>query len=130
MNNDKYVERIDVLTGCANLLAFLETFSARLVLEDTAAFSLLVIDLNYFMAFNNQHGQSRGDSVLHWVGIILQDTGLPAYRIGNDEFLLSFQTEDREQSELIARSVFERFNHESKQFEIINPVSAILIHFE
>lgn len=130
MNNDKHVERIDVLTGCANLLAFLETFSERLASKTEAAFSLLLIDLNNFMLFNNQHGEAKGDTVLHWVGIVLQDTGLPAYRLGDDEFLLSFEEEEREKCERIARSVFERLNRESKQFDIVNPASVILIHFE
>ena len=130
MNNDKHVERIDALTGCANLLAFLETFYARLASKTEVPFSLLLIDLNNFMLFNTQHGQAKGDAVLHWVGIVLQDTGLPAYRLGDDEFLLSFDEEDREKCEQIARSVFERLNRESKQFEIVNPASVILIHFE
>jgi diguanylate cyclase (GGDEF)-like protein len=87
MNIEKHVERIDVLTGCANLLACLETFSARLASNQETAFSVLLIDLNNFMGFNHQHGQALGDTVLHWVGIVLQDTDLPAYRLGDDEFL-------------------------------------------
>jgi diguanylate cyclase (GGDEF)-like protein len=130
MNNDKHVERIDALTGCANLLAFLETFSARLASKTDTPFSLLLIDLNNFMAFNNQRGHAQGDSVLHWVGIVLQDTGLPAYRIGGDEFLVSFDREKSEGCEQIARSVFERLNRESKQFDVVNPASVMLIHFQ
>jgi diguanylate cyclase (GGDEF)-like protein len=130
MNNDKHVERTDVLTGCANLLAFLETFSDRLASKTSNEFSLLLIDLNNFLAFNNQHGHTQGDSLLHWVGIVLQDTGLPSYRIGNDEFLISFEEKKPEECEPIARSVFERLNRESKQFELVNPASVILIHFQ
>jgi diguanylate cyclase (GGDEF)-like protein len=130
MNNEPHVERIDVLTGGGNLLAFLEAFSAQLTSNPAAAFSVLLIDLNNFMRFNHQHGQSQGDTVLHWVGIVLQDTGLAAYRLGDDEFLLSFGEETPEKSEEIARSIFERLNRESKQFEIVNPASVILIHFE
>lgn len=130
MNNEKHVERIDVLTGCANLLAFLETFSARLASNQDIAFSVLLIDLNNFMGFNHQHGHAQGDSVLHWVSIVLQDTGLPAYRLGDDEFLLAFGEETPETCEDIARSVFERLNRESKQFDIVNPASVILIHFQ
>jgi GGDEF domain-containing protein len=63
MNKDKHVERIDALTGCANLLAFLETLSARLASKMDSPFSLLVIDLNNFMAFNNQREHIQGDSV-------------------------------------------------------------------
>ena len=130
MNIEQHVERIDVLTGCGNLLAFLETFSAQLTSNQETAFSILLIDLNNFMRFNHQHGQAQGDTVLHWVGIVLQDTGLPAYRLGNDEFLLSFGEETPEKSEEMARSIFKRLNRESKQFEIVNPASVILIHFE
>jgi diguanylate cyclase (GGDEF)-like protein len=130
MNTDKHVERIDVLTGCANLLAFLETFSARLASNQDTAFSLLLIDLNNFMSFNHHHGHEQGDTLLHWVGIVLQDTGLPSYRLGDDEFLLAFDQETPETCEETARAVFERLNRESKQFDISNPASVILIHFQ
>jgi diguanylate cyclase (GGDEF)-like protein len=83
-SEEKHVERIDALTGCANLLAFLETLSARLKSPADSVFSLLLVDMNNFMAFNRVFGHARGDSVLHWVGIVLRDTGLPVYRIGGD----------------------------------------------
>ena len=86
MLDDKHVERVDTLTGCANLLSFLETLSVRLAAVPNSAFSLLLVDLNNFMAFNAAHGHTQGDSVLHWVGIVLRDTGLPVFRIGGDEF--------------------------------------------
>lgn len=130
MNDEKHVERIDVLTGCANLLAFLENFSSRLASRPDSAFSLLLIDLNNFMGFNHEHGHAQGDAVLHWVGIVLQDTGLLAYRLGDDEFLLSFDEQTPEVCEDIARAVFDRLNRESKQFDLVNPASVILIHFQ
>jgi diguanylate cyclase (GGDEF)-like protein len=130
MNDEKHVERIDTLTGCANLLSFLETFSTRLTSGTDSAFSLLLIDLNNFMAFNNEHGHTQGDSVLHWVGIVLRDTSFPTYRLGGDEFLVLFDGEKTEERERIAQSVFERLNRESKQFGMLNPASVILIHFQ
>src|SRR5688572_5246838 len=130
MNDDQHVERIDTLTGCANLLSFLETFSARLTSFPNSAFSLLVVDLNNFMAFNAAHGYTQGDSVLHWVGIVLRDTGLPAYRIGGDEFLVPLDEENTEECERIAQAVFARLNRESRQFSLLNPASVILIHFQ
>ena len=126
---NKYVERIDALTGCANLLAFLETFSARLS-EGGASFSVLVIDLNRFNAFNTLHGQEQGDAVLHWISIVLRDTGLPVYRIGGDEFLVRFDEGRLDEREGIARAVFDRLNLESAQFSWTNPASVILIHFQ
>jgi diguanylate cyclase (GGDEF)-like protein len=130
MNNDKHVERLDTLTGCANLLSFLETFSARLASRTDFIFSLLLIDLNNFMAFNNEYGHLQGDSVLHWVGIVLRDTGLPVYRIGGDEFLIFFDGERADECDRIAHSVYDRLSREGQQFSMINPASVILIHFQ
>ena len=130
MNDDKHVERIDTLTGCANLLSFLETFSTRLKAQGNSTFSFLLVDLNNFMAFNAAHGQAQGDSVLHWVGIVLRDTGLPVYRIGGDEFLALLDEESLEEREQIAQAVFDRLNRESRQFSLLNPASVILIHFQ
>ena len=130
MANSEFVERIDALTGCANLLSFLETVSTRLHSDTDSAFSLLLIDLNNFMAFNAEHGHARGDAVLHWVSIVLRDINLPVYRIGGDEFLILFNGEEFETYETIAQSVFERLNRESRQFDLINPASVMLIHFQ
>jgi diguanylate cyclase (GGDEF)-like protein len=130
MNDEQHVERTDTLTGCANLLSFIETFSARLTSVSNSAFSLLVVDLNNFMAFNTAHGHIQGDSVLHWVGIVLRDTGLPVYRIGGDEFLVVLDGENAEEREQIARAVFDRLNRESRQFSLLNPASVIVIHFQ
>jgi diguanylate cyclase (GGDEF)-like protein len=131
MDIDEHVERMDILTGCANLLSFLETFSTRLDSVTPSPFSLLLIDLNNFMAFNTEHGHIEGDSVLHWAGIVLQDTGLPAYRIGGDELLLLIDGKNSEECDQIARSVFERLNRECEQFNLTVPAaSVILIHFQ
>jgi diguanylate cyclase (GGDEF)-like protein len=128
MNDDRHLERIDALTGCGNLLSFLETFSARLSFQDDSTLSVLIVDMNNFMAFNREYGHLKGDSVLHWVGIVLRDTGLPVYRIGGDEFLVALEVDPGEKVR-IAESVFERLSRESRQFELSNPASVILIHF-
>ena len=130
MIDDKHVERIDSLTGCGNLLSFLETFTSRLSPSTETSFSLLVVDLNNFMAFNKEHGHLYGDSVLHWVGIVLRDTGLPTYRLGGDDFLVLLESDPTEDRVLIAQAVFDRLNRESRQFSLLNPASVILIHFQ
>lgn len=128
--SNEFVERIDALTGCGNLLSFLETLSARLNSRAEAPFSLLLVDLNNFMQFNSQYGHPRGDSVLHWVSIVLKDVGLPVYRIGGDEFLVLFDGEQTGLYEATARAIFERLNRESRQFGLANPASVMLIHFQ
>jgi diguanylate cyclase (GGDEF)-like protein len=130
MTNGKYVERIDPLTGCANLLAFLENFSTRLNTPAESSFSLLLIDLNNFMAFNALHGQKQGDDILHWISIVLRDTGETVYRIGGDEFVVRFDKGKLEEREQNARSIFDRLNQESLQFGWEKPASVILIHFQ
>mgnify|MGYP003574984764 CR=1 FL=1 len=130
MIDDKHVERIDTLTGCGNLLSFLETFTTHLTSSTENSFSLLVVDLNNFMAFNKKHGQIYGDSVLHWVGIVLRDTGLPSFRLGGDDFLVLLNSGNAQDREEIAQAVFSRLNRESRQFSLLNPASVILIHFQ
>lgn len=125
------LERIDALTGCENLLAFLEKLS--IYLKETPSeqpFSLLLIDLNKFAEFNNKNGQEQGDRVLHWVSIVLRDTGLPVYRLSGDEFLVLFTDGSFENREQIAREIFERLNQESAQFNWSEPASAVVIHFK
>ena len=129
MPNGKYVERVDALTGCANLLAFLETFSARLAGDACNSFSLLLVDLNNFMEFNTAHGRDQGDAVLHWISIVLKDTDLPVYRIGGDEFLVRFDEGSPPERVQIAQAVFERLNNESSQYGWEKPASVMMIHF-
>jgi len=71
--NDQSVERIDPLTGVGNLLAFLETFTWRLAASEWTDFSLLLVDLNNFNAFNTEHGHAQGNAVLRWVSIAMKD---------------------------------------------------------
>lgn len=127
---DQPVERIDPLTGVGNLLAFLETFTSWLDSSDSTDFSLLLVDLNNFMLFNEERGQVEGDSILHWVSIVMQDTKAPVYRIGGDEIVAVLSQGSHEEREIIARELFSRLNRESAQFAWSNPASVMLIHFQ
>jgi diguanylate cyclase (GGDEF)-like protein len=125
----KTVERIDPLTGSGNLLAFLEMFTNRLASNPLSDFSLLLVDLNNFMQFNQERGHHQGDAILHWVSIAMKDTQQPVYRIGGDEILAVLEQGDWEERESIAKALYERLNRESVQFEWSNPASVMLIHF-
>jgi diguanylate cyclase (GGDEF)-like protein len=127
---DRPVERIDPLTGVGNLLAFLETFTSRLASSESADFSLLLVDLNNFMLFNQERGQSQGDAILHWVSIVMQDIQAPVYRIGGDEIVAVLSHGKADERETIARDLFSRLNRESAQFAWSNPASVMLIHFQ
>lgn len=125
---DRPVERIDPLTGVGNLLAFLETFNSQLASQSTD-FSLLLVDLNNFIRFNEERGQSEGDAVLRWVSIVMQDTRAAVYRIGGDEIVAVLSEGNHEEREIVARELFSRLNRESAQFSWSNPASVMLIHF-
>jgi diguanylate cyclase (GGDEF)-like protein len=127
---DQSVERIDPLTGTGNLLAFLETFTSRLASSEATDFSLLLVDLNNLMRFNAERGHKLGDAILHWVSIVMRDTGAPIYRIGGDEIVAVFNQKSWQERETVARGLFDRLNRESAQFSWSNPASVMLIHFQ
>jgi diguanylate cyclase (GGDEF)-like protein len=128
--HDQSVERIDPLTGAGNLLSFLETFTSRLASSESTDFSLLLVDLNNFMFFNEERGHGQGDAILHWVSIVMQDIKAPVYRIGGDEIVAVLSQENQDQREIIAKDLFDRLNRESAQFDWPNPASVMLIHFQ
>jgi diguanylate cyclase (GGDEF)-like protein len=130
MNNQQpTIERIDALTSCGNLLFFLETFSNRLSSPAPSEFSLLLVDLNRFAAFNTVRGHKKGDDLLRWVSIVLRDTQRPVYRIGGDELVVVFPEGRKDEKEALAREIYARLNQESGQFNWPNPASLVLIHF-
>ena len=129
-DNHQSVERIDPLTGSGNLLAFLESFTSKLASSATFDFSLLLVDLNNFMAFNSERGHDEGDAVLHWVSIVMKDLMAPVYRIGGDEIVAVLMQGTHAEREVIARKLFARLNRESAQFSWSNPASVMLIHFQ
>lgn len=129
-DNHQSVERIDPLTGSGNLLAFLESFAGRLASSEALDFSLLLVDLNNFMAFNSERGHDEGDAVLHWVSIVMKDLTAPVFRIGGDEIVAVLTDGTHAEREVIARELFARLNRESMQFSWSNPASVMLIHFQ
>src|SRR5215216_6960928 len=105
-DNHQSVERIDPLTGSGNLLAFLESFTSKLASSAMFDFSLLLVDLNNFMAFNSERGHGEGDAVLHWVSIVMKDLMAPVYRIGGDEIVAVLMQGTHAEREVIARKLF------------------------
>jgi len=129
-DDHQFVERIDPLTGAGNLLAFLENFTNQLAFSEPLDFSLLLVDLNNFMAFNSERGHGEGDAVLHWVSIALKDLRSPVYRIGGDEIVAVLTHGAHTEREQIATELFQRLNRESAQFSWPNPASVMLIHYQ
>ena len=58
------IERYDPLTGCGNLVSFIEALRTQLGDQRCTSFSLLLLDLNSFMQLNLNKGHATGNAML------------------------------------------------------------------
>jgi diguanylate cyclase (GGDEF)-like protein len=124
--------RLDPLTGCNNFLSFVETLDRLSSDEERKSFSILYLDLNDLTTLNKTKGYSYGDSVLRWLGIVLQEECRSStYRIGGDEFVVILTGGIQTEYETLLTRIFERLNKEGEQLDISTPPATIaLIHFD
>jgi diguanylate cyclase (GGDEF)-like protein len=95
-NSRLYVEvkeraRIDQLTGLLNRRALDEAIASEITRSSRygGVFSLIMLDLDSFKAFNDNHGHLAGDSLLKEVGTVIRSSVRSidqAFRYGGDEF--------------------------------------------
>jgi diguanylate cyclase (GGDEF)-like protein len=81
----------DELTGVPNRRAVLGRLDPLLRREESQACSILIIDIDYFKAINDQLGHSTGDEVLKVVAATVRATVRePGFfgRLGGEEFLI------------------------------------------
>ena len=124
--------RVDPLTGCHNFLSFVETVDRMSSEGERSPFSLLYVDMNYLVMLNETKGHSYGDSVLRWLGIVLQEEShTTAYRIAGDEFAVILTTGTQTEYEELLNQLFARLTKEGEQLGIPAPPATIaLIHFD
>ena len=124
--------RVDTLTGCYSFLSFVETLDQVSSAEKRKPFSILYLDLNHMKTLNDTKGHSYGDSVLRWLGIVLQEEcDSPAYRIGGDDFTVVLTDGVHPEYEELLNRIFGRLNKEGEQLGIPAPPATIaLIHFD
>jgi len=124
--------RLDPLTGCNNFLSFIEALDRLSSDEERKSFSILYLDMNDLVTLNETKGHSYGDSVLRWLGIVLQEECLSStYRIGGDEFAVILTGGIQTDYETLLTRLFERLNKEGTQLGIpAPPVTIALIHFD
>ena len=120
--------RSDSLTGCGNILSYLEWLSAQ---SPIGPASLVTVDLNNFAEVNRQQGHERGDAVLRWVGLVLQDMlPGPVFRTGGDEFLAALRGDDTGAHERMSQAVFERLNQEAARVGLGAPAASLaIVHY-
>lgn len=91
----------DPLTGLFNRRYMEETLGRELerARRDEEPLSLLMIDLDYFKALNDEHGHAAGDRVLRWFGDLIRTKVRPgdvACRYGGEEFLVIMPAASRQ----------------------------------
>lgn len=88
------VARRDALTGVGNRYALDEAIARLLEQGDRvrpARFALVLLDIDHFKAYNDEHGHLAGDAALGHLGQILRGVTRSqdlAFRYGGEEFLL------------------------------------------
>jgi diguanylate cyclase (GGDEF)-like protein len=86
--------RRDTLTGVGNRLALDETLAGLLDPADRlrpGRFALILLDIDHFKAYNDEHGHLAGDAALERLGELLRQATRGddlAFRYGGEEFLL------------------------------------------
>ena len=134
--------RIDPLTGCKNFLGFLETclgLSLPYAMEDISivmnhppSSALLFIDMTDLNLLNETKGRAYGDSVIHWMGILLnEESNGTAYRLGGDEFAVLLTRETREDYVRFMERMLERMEREAGQLGFSgSPAHVALIMYD
>jgi diguanylate cyclase (GGDEF)-like protein len=107
----QYRGSVDALTGLHNR-HWLDAVVGRQFQRSAAGgepFSVIMVDIDHFRAFNDHYGRSYGDRVLYSVAHTISDNLRPTEvlaRYGDDEFIILLPGMDREE----ARSVAERLH--------------------
>lgn len=94
-------------------------------------FTLVALDVNHLSILNNSYGHDAGDEALRWfVEVLAEESGVPVYRTGGDEFVLIFKGEDRERHLARTRRIIDRLDGESSQVKLNKPVATVAaIHY-
>lgn len=108
--NKKLAElaNLDALTGVANRRNFMEIFEKewKRAIRSKQPLSLIMIDVDFFKAYNDTYGHQAGDDCLKNVALLLQEevhrTGDLLARYGGEEFVVILPDTDREGTAAVA----------------------------
>lgn len=123
------LHRLDLLTGCGNLLSFLEWLTSAQGPAQTAC-SLVALDVNQFAQVNDSLGHAYGDAALRWVGLLLAEEPGTAFRTGGDEFVLALAGADFAGHLVQAERLFAHLNQEAAWVGLGQPaLTTAVIHY-
>ncbi len=122
---------IDLLTGCWNLVSFTKGIQNNFGNTDLSPVTLMGIDVHQLRRVNRTQGFEHGDQLLRWLGIALRDEmGNNVYRVAGEEFAIVNMGGSMAADDDRARALFERLNHQARQFGLQVPVVRMaVIHF-
>src|SRR5258706_12811156 len=123
--------RVDLLTGCNNLVSLSEALDNNLEILMLEAVSLIVVDLYQLRDINKAKGFEYGDHLLRWLGIAIKDeTESIVYRISGDNFVAVLIGGKHKKHQATAQRLFDRLNSETQQLDLNPPVARMaIIHF-
>jgi diguanylate cyclase (GGDEF)-like protein len=123
--------RVDLLTGCSNLVSFSRSLEENFDNQSLESLSLIVIDIHQLKEINRTKGFEYGDSILRWMGIAIKDeTESTVYRIAGDNFVAVLIGDSHEAHRALALKLFDRLNGDAIQLDLSMPVVRMaLIHF-
>jgi len=123
--------RVDLLTGCSNLVSFSRSLESNFENTSLEAVSLIVVDLYQLQDINRVKGFAYGDSLLRWMGIAIKDeTNGIVYRISGDNFVAVLIGDSHDTHQDTACKLFDRLNSAGRQLELTPPVARMaVIHF-
>lgn len=102
------LSKCDALTGCANRRHALEYLNQHST-KPNASMSVILLDVDYFKAYNDHYGHPVGDTCLRKVAAALKkvidlDSGL-VVRWGGEEFLVMLPELSLHQTQIIAENI-------------------------
>ncbi|MBK9923919.1 MAG: diguanylate cyclase [Anaerolineales bacterium] len=120
--------RIDLLTGCYNLVSFSKALDDNFYNTMLEPVSLIAVDMYQLKGINRDKGFDHGDSLLRWMGIAIKDETLSTvYRISGDNFVAVLIGGKHKKHEATAKKLFDRLNSEAKQLELDPPVARMAV---
>ena len=120
--------RIDLLTGCYNIVSFSKALDNNFENTLQEPVSLIVVDVYQLRDINQKKGFEYGDSLLRWMGIAIKDETLSTvYRISGDNFVAVLIGGKHSKHKATARKLFDRLNSEARQLAMDLPVARMAV---